>query len=75
MGYTRGYMLEFSITFALGKLKIRGYKGLLSEEGRQFIAKDVVRQLREYPGNPWKLDEEIIPDPLPVDKSQRKVGP
>jgi hypothetical protein len=71
MGYTRGYMLEFSIAFALSKIKVRGYKGLPSEEGRYIIAKDVVRQLREYPGNPWKLDEEIVPDHLPLDISQR----
>ena len=61
MGYTREYMLEHSIAFALSKLKIRGYKGLLTEEGRHIIAKDVVRQLRKYPGNPWHLDEEVIP--------------
>jgi hypothetical protein len=67
-------MLKFSIVFALSKLKVRGYRGLLSEEGRKIIADDVVRQFREYPGDPWKLDEEIIPEPVAVDITLRKSG-
>jgi len=43
-------MLKFSIAFALSKLKVRGYRGLLPEEGRNLIADDVVRQFKEYRG-------------------------
>jgi hypothetical protein len=63
MPYTRGYMLADALCFALGKLQIRGFKRLLTEEDRDKIAADVVRQLKE---RGWReMLEEVLPDPGP----------
>ena len=51
-------MLAFAVSLALGRLRIRGVRRLLTEEDRRAIAQDVVRQLREF-GDPWQLSREV----------------
>jgi hypothetical protein len=56
--YTRGYMLASALRFALGKLRIREFKRLLTDEDRTRIADDVVDQLKGAT-DPWRLAEEL----------------
>jgi hypothetical protein len=59
MSHTRGFVLTFSISFALSKVRLRTLRGkLFSEEDRRAIADDVVRQLKQY-GDPWGLYESM----------------
>jgi hypothetical protein len=55
-------MLAFavSLALALGRLRIRGVRQLGTEEDRHAIARDVVRQLREF-GDPWEPIAPVEP--------------
>lgn len=55
---TKADQLRHSIAFALGRPKIQGRKGVLSEQDRYAIADEVVARLREH-GDHWRLDEEL----------------
>src|SRR5258708_1604159 len=68
--HTRGDILAHCLRFALGKLRIRGFKRLLTDDDRARIADDVVRQLKERPGGAvWRLDE-VLPEPQPGNGAQ-----
>jgi hypothetical protein len=69
MPYTRGYMLRSSLMFALGKLRIRGFRRLLTDEDRARIADDVVDQIKRGDSGAWRLDEEL-PEPQPGNGAQ-----
>ena len=69
MPYTRASMLAHALRFALGKLRIRGYKRLLTDDDRAKIADDVVDQLQRAG---WDLSEHM-PDPGPG-TGRRAVG-
>jgi hypothetical protein len=56
---TRGDLLYHSLLFALGRMKIQGRKGVLTEADRDQIARTVIERLRQY-GDRWKLDEEVV---------------
>lgn len=60
-GMTRGDLLYHSLMFALGRMKIQGRKGVLTESDRQQIARTVIERLCLY-GDHWRLDEEVAVD-------------
>jgi hypothetical protein len=60
---TRAEHLRYSLLFVLGRLKIQGRKGVLTDTDRQQIADGVIRQLLQY-GDPWRLEEPMPEPPL-----------
>ena len=63
--YTRGELLREAICFALGKCKIQGRKGVLSDSDRQAIARAVIENLRQH-GDRWNLDAPVEVDIRPT---------
>jgi hypothetical protein len=63
MPHTRAEHLRYSLLFALGRLKIQGRKGVLTEADRQQIADQVIGRLQEH-GDPWRLNEPMPEVPV-----------
>lgn len=57
--YTNAELLWSSLHFHLGRLKIQGRKGVLTDQDRRQICDYVVADLRQF--NKWLDDEAPVP--------------
>ena len=63
MPRTRADQLRYALLFALGRVKVQGRKGVITQEQRDEIADQVIRQLGQH-GDLWRLGEPVPEPPL-----------